>query len=157
MIFLISKEKAVRNKLSLELARAERLGQIPSKAHITSNEQAKKLPYLHACIQEALRFAPTVSQLPRLSPRDTGQELHGKYVPPGFSVSTSPWVIGRSKALYGEDAGIYRPERWLEASTEQLRYWNRNAFHFGYGGRKCAARRFALAQLYKAIAEVYIT
>ncbi|EGX93792.1 Cytochrome P450 [Cordyceps militaris CM01] len=153
VIFLISKDKSVQEKLSLELKHAERLGTIPSKAHITSNEKAQSLPYLHACIQEALRFAPTVSQLPRLSPRDTGQELHGKYVPPGVSVSTSPWVMGRSKVLYGEDAGIYRPERWLEVSTEKRRYWERHGFHFGYGGRKCAARRFALAQLHKSVAE----
>ncbi|KAM3505172.1 hypothetical protein MY10362_003116 [Beauveria mimosiformis] len=154
-VFLISRDVAVKAKLGQELQLAESLGQIPSKAQIISDSQTKALPYLHACIQEALRFSPTMSQLPRLSPRETGLELHGKFVPPGFSVSTSPWIIGRSKALYGEDAHVYRPERWLEASPAQLRCWDKNSFHFGYGGRKCAARRFALTQMYKAVAEMF--
>ncbi|KAM3429127.1 hypothetical protein MY4824_008437 [Beauveria thailandica] len=153
-VFLISRDAAVKTKLGQELQLAESLGQIPPPAHIISDAASKALPYLHACIQEALRFSPTMSQLPRLSPRDTGLELHGKFVPPGFSVSSSPWIIGRSRALYGEDADVYRPERWLEASPAQLRCWDKNSFYFGYGGRKCAARRFALTQMYKAVAEV---
>ncbi|KAM3447082.1 hypothetical protein MY3296_009077 [Beauveria thailandica] len=154
-VFLISRDAAVKTKLGQELQLAESLGQIPSPAHIISDAATKALPYLHACIQEALRFSPTMSQLPRLSPRDTGLELHGKFVPPGFSVSSSPWIIGRSRALYGEDADVYRPERWLEASPAQLRCWDKNSFYFGYGGRKCAARRFALTQMYKAVAEMF--
>ncbi|KAK8142207.1 hypothetical protein G3M48_009152 [Beauveria asiatica] len=154
-VFLISRDAAVKTKLGQELQLAESLGQIPPPAHIISDAATKALPYLHACIQEALRFSPTMSQLPRLSPRDTGLELHGKFVPPGFSVSSSPWIIGRSKALYGEDADVYRPERWLEASPAQLRCWDKNSFYFGYGGRKCAARRFALTQMYKAVAEMF--
>ncbi|OAA72581.1 Cytochrome P450 [Cordyceps fumosorosea ARSEF 2679] len=154
IVYLIATQATVRDKLSLELERAELSGAIPSKAHVVSSEQAQNLAYLRACIREALRFAPTVSQLPRLAPRDTGLELHGEHVPPGYSVSTSPWVLGRSERLYGPDAHVYRPERWLEAAEEQLRYWDRNSFHFGYGGRKCAARRFALAQLHKSVAEV---
>jgi len=76
-------------------------------------------------------------------------------VPPGFTISTSPWVIGRSKYLYGDDANIFRPERWLEASSSQLRRWRKNGFHFGFGGRKCAAKPFALLQIYKVIAEIF--
>ncbi|KAM3556481.1 hypothetical protein ARSEF4850_005516 [Beauveria asiatica] len=154
-VFLISRDAAVKTRLGQELQLAESLGRIPSPAHIISDAATRALPYLHACIQEALRFSPTMSQLPRLSPRDTGLELHGRFVPPGFSVSSSPWIIGRSKALYGEDAGVYRPERWLEASPAQLRCWDKNSFYFGYGGRKCAARRFALTQMYKAVAEMF--
>ncbi|OQD60731.1 hypothetical protein PENPOL_c021G03699 [Penicillium polonicum] len=155
MVFLISRDSEVKEALYQELISAERTAQIPSKQSIISDEQAKKLPYLHACIQESFRFAPTLSQLPRYSPRGTGLRIHGQYVPPGFSVSTSPWVIGRNKTLFGIDADIYRPERWTEASPGQVRKWNRNGFHFGYGGRKCVAKPFALIQIYKVIAEIF--
>lgn len=154
MIFLISRDAHIKHKLYEELMSAEKAGRIPPTTYIISEDQAKQLPYLHACVHESLRFAPTISQLPRLSPRGTGLELGGRYVPPGYSVSTSPWIIGRSKALYGPDADVYRPERWLEASPRRLRKWDTESFHFGYGGRKCAAKGFALMQMYKAVAEV---
>lgn len=154
MVFLISRNTKIKERLYNELASAESAGQIPPLSSILSEEQAKQLSYLHACVHESLRFAPTISQLPRLSPREIGLELGDRYVPPGYSVSTSPWIIGRSKKLYGTDADTYRPERWLEASPRLLRKWDRDSFHFGYGGRKCVAKSFALMQMYKAVAEV---
>ena len=154
ILFLIAKDPLVQKSLHEELAYAEKQGEIPSRLSILSDEQARGLPYLSACVQEALRYAPTISQLPRLSPRGDGLVLHGRYVPPGYSVSTSPWIIGRNISLYGDDANTYRPGRWLEASPSQIRRWHRNSFHFGYGSRKCVARPFALIQIYKAMAEV---
>ncbi|GAO17428.1 uncharacterized protein UV8b_16027 [Ustilaginoidea virens] len=154
IVFLISRDQSIKDRLYHELCHAEETGLIYPTS-IVSEGQVKKLPYLCACIQEGLRYTPTISQLPRLSPRKTGLVLDGKYVPPGFSVSTSPWVIGRSKDLYGEDSSIFRPERWLEASPGQLRKWQRYSFHFGYGARKCLAKNFAHLQLQKAIAEIF--
>ena len=156
VIFHISRNPKVQEKLYEELVSAERDGRIPLQSEIISDEQARKLPFLSACIREAQRYAPTMSQLPRLAPEGTGLELHGKYVPPGTSVSTSPWIIGRNKDLYGEDADSYRPERWIEASPEEERRWDHFSFHFGYGARKCLANHFGLMQLYKAAAEVCI-
>ena len=34
----------------------------------------------------------------------------------------NPWVLSRDKSLYGEDAVKWRPERWFEYSSTQLRY-----------------------------------
>ncbi|GMG55331.1 unnamed protein product [Aspergillus oryzae var. brunneus] len=144
----------VQEKLYEELVAAEQDGRIPPLSAIISDEQAHRLPFLSACIREAQRYAPTMSQLPRYAPEGTGLELHEQYVPPGTSVSTSPWIIGRNKDLYGEDANSFRPERWLEASPEEERRWDHFSFHFGYGARKCLANNFGLMQLYKVAAEV---
>ncbi|GAB1192624.1 hypothetical protein APSETT444_001817 [Aspergillus pseudonomiae] len=154
VIFHISRNFKVQEKLYEELVAAEQDGRIPPLSAIISDEQAHRLPFLSACIREAQRYAPTMSQLPRYAPEGTGLELHEHYVPPGTSVSTSPWIIGRNKDLYGEDANSFRPERWLEASPEEERRWDHFSFHFGYGARKCLANNFGLMQLYKVAAEV---
>lgn len=117
-------------------------------------DQARQLPYLSACIRESLRYTPSIAQIPRASPADTGLDLLGKYVPPGTAVSTSAWIVGRDPALYGSDANVFRPSRWLEADPDLLKQWDRLDFTFGYGARKCLGRHLAMIQLWKAVAEV---
>ena len=36
-------------------------------------------------------------------------------------VGMSPWVVHRDKDVFGEDAGVWRPERWLDCDSEQRR------------------------------------
>ena len=68
----------------------------------------------------------------------------GKYLPEGTVVGTNPWVAGRDTETYGPDASDFRPERWLEADTEQLRLMERNFLAFGAGSRICIGRHISL-------------
>lgn len=43
------------------------------------------------------------------------------------TVGINPWVLGRDKSLYGEDADVFRPERWLQYSEEQLKVLGKSA------------------------------
>lgn len=36
-------------------------------------------------------------------------------------IGMSPWVVHRDEDLYGRDAGLWRPERWLECDSEKRR------------------------------------
>jgi cytochrome P450 len=36
------------------------------------------------------------------------------------------WVIHRNKAVFGQDADEFRPERWLIDDKEKLSYMNQN-------------------------------
>ena len=47
-------------------------------------------------------------------------------LPGGTNVSVNPAVIHMNKDVFGEDAGQFRPERWIEASPEQLKLMDRS-------------------------------
>lgn len=57
-----------------------------------------------------------------------GAQISGHYIPAGTVVSIMAPVINRVKSVFGEDADDFRPERWLEASTEQLKIMERTFF-----------------------------
>ena len=79
------------------------------------------LPFLDACVNEAVRLHPPFClQLERSVP-EGGLVVCGEYLPPGTQVGMNPYVVNRSKALYGEDADEWRPTRWLELDDEQRR------------------------------------
>lgn len=52
---------------------------------------------------------------------ESGAEICGHKLPAGTNVSTSAPLIHMNKDVFGNDAEAFRPERWLEASPEQLR------------------------------------
>lgn len=41
-------------------------------------------------------------------------------------VGVNPWVEHRNRAVFGDDADLFRPERWLEEDSEQVKTMNRN-------------------------------
>jgi cytochrome P450 len=153
-IWNISRHPHVRKQLQEELDRAEKTGAIPSRDSIVSYDEAYQLPYLGACIRESLRYSCSITQIARKAPAGTGLTLHGIYIPPGVSVSTSAWIIGRDKALYGEDAYEFNPSRWTEASPEKFKRMEALDFVFGHGARRCLGRHVALVELWKCVAEV---
>jgi len=153
VVFYIARDPHLQKQLQYELDAAF---EVPDDGveTIATYDEVRRLPFLSACIRETLRYAPSIAQIPRASPSDTGLELLGKHIPPGTAVSTSAWIVGRDTALYGSDADVYRPSRWLEATSDQLKEWDRLDMTFGYGARKCLGRHLAMIQLWKVIAEV---
>lgn len=154
VVFHVARNPQIQQQLQAELEEAERDGFIPPVGGMIRYDQATQLPYLSACIREGLRYGPGTAQIPRESPQDTGLELEGIYIPPTVSVSTSAWIAARNTRTYGADADIYRPERWLQASPELVKNWDKLDFTFGYGARRCLGKHFANMQLWKLVGEV---
>lgn len=71
------------------------------------------LPYLDACINEAVRLHPPFC-LPfeRVVPKG-GITVGGTYIPEGTVVGMSPYVVNRHKPTFGEDAHLWNPSRWM--------------------------------------------
>lgn len=90
-----------------------------------------ELPYLSACIREALRLHSTSAMgLPRLMTRET--EVCGEVFPAGTILSVPSYSIHRLQEVFGEDAEEFRPERWLE-SEEKTKELEKALNIFSYG------------------------
>lgn len=79
----------------------------------------KSCSYLKDCINEALRLYPVVPLNGRIANKDTvlprggGEDGTEKiFVPKGMTCEYSVYAMQRRKDLWGEDADVFKPERW---------------------------------------------
>ncbi|RTE72146.1 hypothetical protein BHE90_013443 [Fusarium euwallaceae] len=113
--------------------------------------QSQKMPYLQAVIKEALRLHTAVAlPMERVVPQG-GAEICGHYFPQGTYVGINNWVYHRNKAIFGEDANEFKPERWLTSDPENLSIMNKNLISFGAGARTCIGRHIAALQMSKLV------
>ncbi|KAJ6034669.1 pisatin demethylase [Penicillium canescens] len=115
---------------------------------------AHKLPYLDSCIKEALRMTPAIGiPLERVAPVE-GLELCGKYFKAGTVLGVNAWVVHRDKEVYGADAALWRPGRWIEARQNERKEMQRGLFAFGGGSRICLGKNISYLEMYKVIPEM---
>ncbi len=105
--------------------------------------QPSNIPYTMAVYYESLRLYPPV-------PIEIKQCEAFVTLPDGTSLPSSSiivwciWAINRSERLYGSDAHIFRPERWLNPSTGT--FTPKTAFEFPVfngGPRACLGKKMA--------------
>lgn len=124
---------------------------------VISQSQALRLPYLQACIKEALRHNPSATGfLPRVVIKAEGDMNEGIWLPPGTEVGLSSWSLQRmNTAVYGDDAAVFRPERWLEAPAERLDVMEETLnLVFAYGRNRCLGENIARIELNKVFFEL---
>lgn len=135
----------LRNPKTLEAARAE-VAQIQNSDRVLPFSAVRELPYLNACIKEALRIhTPIPMPLPRLAPKE-GIEIGGRRFSEGITVSGSPWVLHRSRDLWGDGADEFKPERWLGDDAARL---ERYFMPFGVGFMACPGQHLARIEALK--------
>jgi cytochrome P450 len=99
--------------------------------------EARQMVYLQACLKEGLRLHPPLGQiLPRLVPPG-GITICGQYLKEGTEVGCNAWTVHRDRTVFGEDADVFRPERWLDVGLEKSKEMDRCNFVFGSGSRTC--------------------
>lgn len=109
-----------------------------------SYEQIEGLRYLRNVTTEVLRVFPPVPLTGRHASEDT--TLGGEFVPKGSHIVIVPWAINRMKEMWGEDAAMFRPERWDEGQVES----NYAFMTFLAGPRGCIGNVFAKVE-YKCL------
>ncbi|MCJ1386172.1 hypothetical protein MMC17_009298 [Xylographa soralifera] len=112
---------------------------------------AQKLPYMQACIQETYRMHPASAVLLERVVPAAGANISGEQIPGGTVVGVSSWTVHRNKAVFGDDAKDFRPERWLEASEEKVRLMERSMLHFGAGNHLCLGKNISAREIYKVV------
>lgn len=113
--------------------------------------EAQRLSYLDAVIQESFRLHPAVGMTQEKVVPAQGLDIAGHYIPGNTIVGCNPWVLQRCPEIFGDDSDTFRPERWLEASTDQLRDMRAAMFQFGGGSRTCIGKHIALFSIYKFV------
>jgi cytochrome P450 len=124
---------------------------------------ARQMPYLEAVVREAMRCHPAVAMMLERYVPPGGLALPdgNGAVPAGTAVGMNAYVVQRNKAVWGEDADVFRPERWLRAEAEgeteagykaRLQRMNAADLAFGGGSRVCMGRHLALLEVYKLVA-----
>ncbi|KAI0114331.1 isotrichodermin C-15 hydroxylase [Nemania sp. FL0031] len=126
------------NKLAVEVRST-----FTSQSQITA-EAVSRLPYLVACIDEALRLFPQTGA-PSLRLTDKRTTIVGIPVPENTVVGIWPWALYRTPALW-TDPEEFHPERFLN----EPRYANdaREGFKpFFTGSRDCIGQNLALIEM----------
>ncbi|KAI0945650.1 hypothetical protein AcW1_001822 [Taiwanofungus camphoratus] len=118
---------------------------------VSTFEQVKRLPYLEAVINEALRVHSTSGiGLPRVVP-EGGLTVCGQFFPEGTILSVPTYTVHRDVEVWGVDADVFRPERWEERDKNALQ----QAFNpFSFGPRSCVGRNLASMELLIIISSI---
>ncbi|OAY77729.1 Cytochrome P450 704C1 [Ananas comosus] len=110
------------------------------------DEALNKMHYLHATLSETLRLYPSV-------PLDNKVCFSDDVLPNGYNVRKGdivfyqPYAMGRMEYLWGKDAEIFRPERWLDESGVFQPESPFKFTAFQAGPRICLGKDFAYRQM----------
>ncbi|CCC12748.1 unnamed protein product [Sordaria macrospora k-hell] len=166
----------------------------PGQERPISYSTCLQLPYLQAVLKESLRILPPVvtggfyKDVPLGHGHGhnggEGDTIAGYSLPPGTKVATGAaiYAMCRSKQVFGLDADVFRPERWLEAEEEAAaRLEDESAARtnvpeknellgeagrrlrdmeitlglmFGHGQFECVGKKLAMMQMNKVVAEL---
>ena len=140
-MYLLCQNLAVQTKLREEIH-----AHIPSLGSEITAQQIDSMPYLHAVCSETLRFYSPVP----ITIRDTAVDttILGDPIPQGTKIILAPWATNYSKELWGEDAEVFNPDRWMGPGNANSGGATSNyAFlTFLHGPRSCIGQKFATAE-----------
>ncbi|KUL89225.1 hypothetical protein ZTR_03650 [Talaromyces verruculosus] len=106
-------------------------------------ELVDSLPYLHAVCNEVFRVYPPAGLTRRVAAKDTS--ILGQHIPKGTSIAISMRAVNISKELWGEDAFVFDPERWMKPNQANSGggATNFSFMTFLHGPRSCIGQGFA--------------
>ncbi|KAI0739392.1 cytochrome P450 [Daedaleopsis nitida] len=124
-------------------------------------DELSALPYLDAVVRESLRMYPPVALTLRMATRDDVLPVSEPFADRHGTTQTEIRIVNgnrivipiaaynRLKSVWGEDAAVFRPERWEsppEAASSLPGVWAHN-LTFLSGARACIAWRFSVVEL----------
>ena len=116
---------------------------------------AKSLPYLQACIEEGLRlWPPSMGLMGKVSDQD--DVVCRMKVRAGTQVGWAALAVMKDRAVFGENADVFEPRRWIDAEPAQLKEMEATyGLVLAAGTRwECLGKRLAYVELGKVLFEV---
>ncbi|KAI0416771.1 cytochrome P450 [Xylaria grammica] len=151
-LFYLMATPSAYNRLKAEMRTAIENGRASSPITVA---EAKELPYLQAVLYEGLRIRPMATATFGKEVPPDGDNINGHFIPGGTTIGPNIPSLMYSRALFGEDADIFRPERFLEADPATRTEMQRNVdLVFGYGRWMCAGKFIAWLELNKCLFEL---
>ncbi|OAL49101.1 benzoate 4-monooxygenase cytochrome-like protein P450 [Pyrenochaeta sp. DS3sAY3a] len=156
MLYLFTHPR-VYNKLRVEIENAVSQGTAPAAPDIVQETCLRELSYLQAVVREGIRMYPPVTDVvPKMVPQGGDTVIiDGKqvYLPGGTDISYNVWGLQHDTGIFGDDAHLYRPERWLPENAKdqnQLAVMKRTTdMIFGYGKYQCLGKPIAWMEMTK--------
>ncbi|KAI1856459.1 hypothetical protein JX265_011706 [Neoarthrinium moseri] len=156
IVYNVLSNPAIYGRLRAELDAA-------TLSYPATYEEVHGLKYLDAVMKEGMRIHPVLgNMLERIVPEGGLTLSDGRIIAPGVFVGMNPWLLHHNKDVYGQDAGAFRPERWLrhefetqEAYEIRLKRMKDTDLTFGAGSRICVGKNFAQVELVKTVATLF--
>ncbi|KAL4263009.1 Cytochrome P450 superfamily protein [Pleurotus pulmonarius] len=164
----ICKQPHIQRKLRAEIWAAESDLRAKGRAQFEVSD-FENMPYTTAVVKEALRFHPALHHIFRAAGRDDVlplstplQTSDGNFVtelavPKGLKIVASITGYNRNKQVFGEDADVFNPDRWLrtaDGKKQAVVGVYANVLTFAAGVRACIGWRFALYELHAFLIEL---
>ncbi|AEE86013.1 putative cytochrome P450 [Arabidopsis thaliana] len=111
-----------------------------------SQENVDKLVYLHGALCEAMRLYPPVS-FGRKSPIKSDVLPSGHKVDANSKIIICLYALGRMRAVWGEDASQFKPERWISENGGIKHEPSFKFLSFNAGPRTCLGKHLAMTQM----------
>ncbi len=140
----------LKNKSKLATLREELDSALEDERTVVPYAEVKSLPYLRACLDEALRITPPVAfGLPRRTPPQ-GAMIGGTWVPGDVTVCIPAYTAHRDEKWF-PDPEAYQPERWLKEDSSKLQS---QFISFSSGARGCLGRNISYLEQFVLMASL---
>jgi cytochrome P450 len=153
ILLYIMTSPRVYARLKAEIKSEVDAGKVSS---VVTMAEALAMPYLQAVMLEGFRMRPAVVYGHFKSVPVGGDTLpNGVFLPGGTAIAPNYIALTRRTDVYGIDADLFRPERFLEAEPAARQEMERTIdLNFGLGRWQCAGRNIALIEMNKVVFEV---
>jgi cytochrome P450 len=113
---------------------------------------------IQAVVYEGLRIHPPFSGLlMKLVPPEGYEYSDGRKIPGGTFIGQNAWAAMRDRSVFGDDAEMFRPDRFLEVDAATRGKMRSTVdLVFGYGRWQCMGRPISMMELHKVFVEVGI-
>ncbi|OAX39240.1 cytochrome P450 [Rhizopogon vinicolor AM-OR11-026] len=168
-LFELAKRPDIQSRLREEIRETEATVLARGDTEFTMAD-LDAMSYTTAVVKEVLRFCPVIYEVHRYASQDdilpllqpittrSGKVIHQLPIPKGIRIVASIAAYNRNKDLWGEDAHMFNPERWLNGTASDKKFTSvgvyANLMTFLGGVRGCIGWRFAVIEMQAFMTEI---